>query len=223
MMNIKDKIIEASYELFTTKGYEKTTISDIIKVIGSSRGGFYHHFNSKEEILEAITAGYLNEIEKSYYTVINDHKGSSVELFNKIFETFHHYKEGQVKDWTKLQKLFSFEGNHAIILKITRDFNELTARVYAEIIGDGTKKGEFTVKYTEALAELWAREMLQINRLARKELFKKEKNLSKTFIHQLEFTEEMINRELGLKDLSIKVKSTVLNYMHDIREIITLK
>lgn len=222
-MNFKEKIIEASYELFASKGYEKTTISDIIKAVGSSRGGFYHHFNSKEEILEAITEGYIDNIKMRYYNVMENHKGSSVELFNKIFKVFHHYKEGQLKEWTKLQNLFSFEGNHAIILKIAKDFNALTTGVYTEIITEGSKRGEFTTKYPQPLAELWSQQMLQISRLVRKELYKNEKIISNTFTSRLDFTEELINRELGLNESAIEVKSIILDYMQDIKEKITLK
>ena len=49
------KIIETSLRLFLEKGYEQTTILDIVANLGGlTRGAFYHHFKSKEEVLEAI-------------------------------------------------------------------------------------------------------------------------------------------------------------------------
>lgn len=49
------KILDVSYQLFSNKGYEKTTIQDIVMKLGMSKGAIYHHFKSKEEILEALS------------------------------------------------------------------------------------------------------------------------------------------------------------------------
>lgn len=212
-MGLKEKIMDASHELFASKGYDETTVSDIIKMAGSSRGGFYHHFNSKEEILEAITNEYLDEILKIYNITIEEHIGSCTELFNKIFVIFHEYKMSQIKDWPKFKKIFAFNGNHAIILKMARDFENLTTEVYTRIIREGVEKGEFTVEYPEALAGLWTREMIYINRLARKRFFEHDESKSKALINQLEFAENMVNRELGLEENEIKIKLVVLSYI----------
>ena len=49
------KILDASLQLFVEKGYEQTTVLDIVGNLGGlTRGAFYHHFKSKEEVLEAI-------------------------------------------------------------------------------------------------------------------------------------------------------------------------
>lgn len=47
----KEKIIEAAWELFLEKGYESTTLQDIIETSHTSRGAFYHHFRAKEDLL----------------------------------------------------------------------------------------------------------------------------------------------------------------------------
>lgn len=50
------KILDASLRLFQEKGYEQTTILDIVEQMGGlTRGAFYHHFKSKEEVLAAIS------------------------------------------------------------------------------------------------------------------------------------------------------------------------
>ena len=49
------KILEVSLKLFIEKGYEQTTVLDIVANLGGlTRGAFYHHFKSKEEVIEAI-------------------------------------------------------------------------------------------------------------------------------------------------------------------------
>ena len=55
MENTKEKILEVATNLFLTKGYEQTTISDIINGLdGLTKGAIYHHFESKEDIFEAV-------------------------------------------------------------------------------------------------------------------------------------------------------------------------
>ena len=50
----RDQIIEAADQLFYQRGYEHTSFSDIAEAVQISRGNFYHHFKSKDEILEAV-------------------------------------------------------------------------------------------------------------------------------------------------------------------------
>lgn len=50
------KILDASLKLFLEKGYEETTVLDIINNMGGmTRGAFYHHFKSKEEVFDALS------------------------------------------------------------------------------------------------------------------------------------------------------------------------
>jgi TetR/AcrR family transcriptional repressor of nem operon len=52
-MTLKDKIIHESLRQFSTKGYMSTSISDLLASTGTSKGGLYNHFKSKEELLFA--------------------------------------------------------------------------------------------------------------------------------------------------------------------------
>jgi TetR/AcrR family transcriptional repressor of nem operon len=52
-MALKDRIIHESLRQFSTKGYMSTSISDLLASTGTSKGGFYNHFKSKEELLFA--------------------------------------------------------------------------------------------------------------------------------------------------------------------------
>jgi TetR/AcrR family transcriptional repressor of nem operon len=50
----RDHIIEAADRLFYRQGYEHTSFSDIADVVQISRGNFYYHFKTKDEILDAV-------------------------------------------------------------------------------------------------------------------------------------------------------------------------
>lgn len=52
--NKRHEILRAAEKLFCTKGYEATSVQDILDVLHASKGGFYHHFASKEEVLKTL-------------------------------------------------------------------------------------------------------------------------------------------------------------------------
>ena len=50
-----ERILDAAQRLFLVKGYENTTIQDIVDELGGlTKGAVYHHFKSKEEIMDAV-------------------------------------------------------------------------------------------------------------------------------------------------------------------------
>ena len=55
----RDHIVEAADRLFYRRGYEHTSFSDIADVVQISRGNFYYHFKSKDEILDAVITARL--------------------------------------------------------------------------------------------------------------------------------------------------------------------
>jgi TetR/AcrR family transcriptional regulator, transcriptional repressor for nem operon len=60
----RDCIVEAADDLFYRQGYEHTSFSDIADAVHISRGNFYHHFKSKDEILDAVIGRRLASGER---------------------------------------------------------------------------------------------------------------------------------------------------------------
>ena len=51
----EERILDVAQRLFLEKGYENTTIQDIVNELGGlTKGAVYHHFKSKEEIMDAV-------------------------------------------------------------------------------------------------------------------------------------------------------------------------
>jgi len=61
------KILDASLALFIKKGFDRTTINDIVgELDGMTRGAFYHHFESKKEVLYALLGKKFERLELDY-------------------------------------------------------------------------------------------------------------------------------------------------------------
>ena len=53
--NTKGKIISSAWKLFYQQGYDDTTVDEIISLSGTSKGSFYHYFNSKDALLGTLS------------------------------------------------------------------------------------------------------------------------------------------------------------------------
>ncbi len=103
MEQTKDKIIACAFELFAGKGYASTSMDDIVKVSGISKGGIYHHFKSKEEIFLAIAQ---DRLEKRQRLVLASAAQSAMErLMQYISWTLQGYLTEEVQKNAK----FTFE------------------------------------------------------------------------------------------------------------------
>ena len=60
----RDHIVEAADQLFYRQGYEHTSFSDIADAVQISRGNFYYHFKTKDEILDAVIDARLADTRK---------------------------------------------------------------------------------------------------------------------------------------------------------------
>jgi AcrR family transcriptional regulator len=59
----RKQIVEAADDLFYRQGFEHTSFADIAKVVNISRGNFYHHFKTKDDILDAVIKTRLDRTQ----------------------------------------------------------------------------------------------------------------------------------------------------------------
>lgn len=67
----KEKILKSAEILFKNQGFENTSIDSIVKIAGISKGSFYVHFNSKDEIIAYFTNAVINKIDMDLDSIIN--------------------------------------------------------------------------------------------------------------------------------------------------------
>lgn len=58
----KNEILDAAGILFTEKGYDNTSVTDIMNAVGIAKGTLYHHYKSKEDILNALIKRQTDDI-----------------------------------------------------------------------------------------------------------------------------------------------------------------
>ncbi len=146
----KSRIIKAAWNLFYKKGYDATTIDDIISASKTSKGTFYHYFKGKEALLNSLSDLFDNKY-KELYNVIDPDLSAYDKLLFLNHELFYMIEKSV--DISLLAYLYSSQ-------LITKDKKSLAdeKRFYfkwvTEIINEGIRSGEF--KNTSTAKELMA-------------------------------------------------------------------
>jgi AcrR family transcriptional regulator len=93
-MRLKDRINHETLKLFSTKGYLNTSISDILQAANSSKGGFYNHYESKEDLFYEVLAIAQNIWREKVLNGL-DEIDSPVGKIKKLLEN---YRDRYLKD-----------------------------------------------------------------------------------------------------------------------------
>ncbi len=93
-MTLKEKIVHESLRQFSTKGYMSTSINDILEAVGTSKGGLYNHFKSKEDLF--FTA--LSEARKIWRHRNLDGLSQFERPLDKIIKILENYRDHYLPD-----------------------------------------------------------------------------------------------------------------------------
>lgn len=93
-MTLKDEIIHESMKLFSMKGYINTGINEIIESVDSSKGGFYNHFASKEELFCEV----LTEAQRMWRERVLHGLNEVESPVGKIIKLLENYRDQYLKD-----------------------------------------------------------------------------------------------------------------------------
>ena len=84
---LKERIVEESLKLFYVKGYTSTSTTDIIGAVGTSKGGFYNHFKSKEQLFrDMLSAARKIWRERNLYKL--DEESRPLLKIRKLLENY---------------------------------------------------------------------------------------------------------------------------------------
>ena len=91
----RTEILDAAEHLISTKGYEQMTIQDLLDHLQISKGGFYHYFDSKLALLEAILVRRKAELQQRFLLIVQDDQLSTLAKLQRFFDTLSLWKTAQ--------------------------------------------------------------------------------------------------------------------------------
>lgn len=145
-------ILDTAFSLFMANGYEHTSIQDLLNNLGGlSKGAIYHHFKSKEEILEAVTDRMTKESNKLLAVIRDRTDLSGKEKLKMIFaESLHRPVQNEI-----FAAAPDISKSPTLLFSMFRDtVDEVAPNYILPVIQDGIADGSIRTDYPEELAEL---------------------------------------------------------------------
>jgi AcrR family transcriptional regulator len=150
----KREIVETAEKLFLKKGYQETTIDDILEAASLSKGGFYHYFTSKEEVLTESINAMMTDMLRELESVVNDEKLNAMEKLKRFMEKKTAFQQPRKEFARYLSMLMKSDYTlYKYYLSLTRNYVDLLAR----IIEQGAGEGVFAVQYPQETADILLR------------------------------------------------------------------
>src|SRR6476620_9832327 len=88
----RNQILDVTQRLVYTKGYEQMAIQDILGELRISKGAFYHYFDSKQALLEALIERMQQEAEQLIVPIMQDPHLRTLEKLQRFFDTAARWK-----------------------------------------------------------------------------------------------------------------------------------
>ena len=153
----REELLSTAERLFYTKGYEKTSVQDILTEMNFSKGGFYHHFDSKLSVLEAICEMRAQECCEQARLAAAHVQGSAVDKLNAVFHDSAVLTSGN-SGFVSLMIHVAYREDGALMReKMKKSQLAGMQGVLEEILIQGVREGDFFVSNVPACAQMLLR------------------------------------------------------------------
>ena len=149
----KKNIVSAAWRLFYEQGYDDTTVDEIIRASGTSKGTFYHYFKGKDALLTSLSELFDNKYEELIQEMPE-------EMGN--FEKLHYLNQelfGMIETSVSRELLASMYSSQLVTKgeKHLLDQNRIYYRLLNELIAKGQRDGELTTRMSaNEIAKIYA-------------------------------------------------------------------
>jgi AcrR family transcriptional regulator len=144
-------IVDAALEIFRERGYEKTTVEEIVRRVEISQPTFYKYFGSKDAVLREVAGGMLREWAQEAEAAARREGESTGSALRRIFETL---ASTMLEDRALWQCIVLADALNPMRAPEQRDADRDATRGIAAILLRGQRGGEITQRFSaERLAE----------------------------------------------------------------------
>lgn len=151
----RNEILDVGIKLVYSKGYDKMTIQDILDQLQMSKGAFYHYFDSKADVLEALMERMVVEqVEPLLLLAIQDPNLTALEKLQRYFDTAVRWKTSEKALMLQLLRVWYSDENALARQKMLALMVRHVTPLFVEIINQGTREGTFTVPYPEYASQV---------------------------------------------------------------------
>jgi TetR/AcrR family transcriptional regulator, fatty acid metabolism regulator protein len=146
------QILNAAINIFSQKGYHNTRVDEIVEAAGTSKGGVYFHFPSKQDIFLGLIDEFSNLLERRILAAIDVEENGIQRVnaaLNACLETFSEYQ--------KLAKIFLVQavGLGVIFEEKQQEIHNRFVKIIKKNLDDAIGEGDIDPIDTEIAAYAW--------------------------------------------------------------------
>ena len=137
----RDELLELAASMFAERGLRATTVRDIADAAGILSGSLYHHFESKEEMVDEVLRGFLDWLFECYQHIV-DTEPNPLERFKGLFmASFDAIEDrhAQVVIYQDEAKRLSSQPRFSYV----EDLNRKQRQMWVDVLRQGIKEGYF--------------------------------------------------------------------------------
>ena len=134
----KRDIVRAARDLFLTKGYDHTTIHDVISLLGVAKGTVYHYFASKEQLLEAVVTDIVADATEAAQARMDRSSGNALDRMRMLISA-----ERVPEDTAQVLDHLTRPGNLGMYTRVAVASVERRGFLFGQLIEQGCREGLF--------------------------------------------------------------------------------
>ncbi len=147
-------ILDAAQNLFFTCGWDDVTIADVLNEAGISKGGFYHHFAAKEDLLDGVVERFTTEALASAQAARAATKGDALTRFNAFIAESNRWKAERGPQMKFFVDAMTRPGNDMLFHRISNASGAAAKPVLRSMIAEGVAEGCFDVPDIDLATEI---------------------------------------------------------------------
>lgn len=197
----RNEILECAQRMAYTKGFDKMSIQDILDELGISKGAFYHYFDSKSSLLEAMVVHLQEQILQVYAPMIDEPDTPALVKLERFFSATARWKSANKQYLMPILRTWYHDDNAVIRQRLVDQGFAAIMPLIGKVIRQGIEEGALRTAYTPeiesvlvalflGMGDAIAKEMLAIPEgapfEAREKAFTRMENLVKVFTASIE-------------------------------------
>jgi AcrR family transcriptional regulator len=139
----REEFLDAAQWLIQTTGYDEMSIQDILDRVEASRGAFYHYFDSKASLLEALVERLTIAGTASIVAVLGDTHLSALDKFSCVFDGIARWKAERKELMLALLRVWYSDENALVRDKLRQQTLTVLTPIVAAIIEQGRAERVF--------------------------------------------------------------------------------
>jgi AcrR family transcriptional regulator len=152
----RNEILDFTVTLVYSKGFAQMTIQDVLDGLRISRGAFYHYFDSKQALLEAVVERIGMTATEVFLPILHDQHLPAIQKFRRFFETSARWKNSEKTLIIDTLRTWYTEENMVVRQKIATKSIKFLTTILEPMIRQGIEEKVFTTRYPTQAAEIIA-------------------------------------------------------------------